>query len=177
VFSDSDSADAANSVSEIAGSATRGITLYKLMEEVLTDETQDTPAELERRAALLLAQLGREPSADPKSGISPREVAATVARTLLLLEIAALRPHLIPEHTVFGIEREGRTETLVSGIADAVARDATGKIETIVDWKSDVEMCPSKLAAYISQFRDYRESTDARQALLVLMAAGTILNV
>jgi exodeoxyribonuclease-5 len=177
VFSDPESVDATVSASEVAGSATRGIILHKLMEEVLTGETQDTPAELERRAAELLAQLGREPSADPKSGISPREVAATVTRTLILPEIAELRPHLIPEHTVFGIEREGRTETLVSGIADAVARDATDQIETIVDWKSDVEMDASKLAAYKSQLGDYRKQTGARQALLVLMTPGTILNV
>lgn len=95
MFLDPESVDAAVPASEVTGSATRGIILHKLMEEVLTGETQDTPAELERRAADLLAQLGREPSADPKSGIPPREVAATVARTLLLPEIAALRPRLI----------------------------------------------------------------------------------
>lgn len=52
------------------------------MEEVLTGETQDTSAELERRAAELLVQLGRESSADPKFGIAPKELAATVVRTL-----------------------------------------------------------------------------------------------
>jgi hypothetical protein len=108
---------------DIAGSATRGIILHKLMEEVLTGETQDVAPELERRATELLAQLGREPSADPKFGIAPKELAATIVRTLNLPEIATLRPHLTPENTVFGRESDGRTEILISGIADAVARD------------------------------------------------------
>jgi exodeoxyribonuclease-5 len=115
VFSDPESVDAAVPVIEIAGSSTRGTILHKLMEEVLSGETQDTGAELECRATERLAQLGREPSADPKSGISPKEMAATVARILSLPEIAALRPLLTPELTVFGSESDGRNETLDSG--------------------------------------------------------------
>ena len=38
----------------------------------------------ERRATELLAQLGREPSADPKFGIAPKELAETIVRTLSL---------------------------------------------------------------------------------------------
>jgi exodeoxyribonuclease-5 len=176
VFSDPEVVEAAVPVIEVAGSATRGVILHKLMEEVLTGETQDAGAELERRATELLAQLGRELSADPKSGISPKELAATVARTLGLPEIAALRPLLTPELTVFGSESDGRNETLVSGIADAVARDGDDRIKTIVDWKSDVEMDADKLAAYRSQLGDYRKQTGAERALLVLMTAGKVLS-
>ena len=63
-------------------------------------------------------------------------LAATIVSTLNLPEIAALRPHLIPEHPVFGSEIDGRTETLISGIADAVARDVNDRIEAIrAMWK------------------------------------------
>ena len=176
VFSDPESVEAAGPVIEIAGSATRGTILHKLMEEVLTGETQSTTAELERRATELLAQLGGEPSADPKSGISPKELAATVARTLALPEVAALRPLLTPELTVFGSESDGKNETLVSGIADAVARDGNYRIKIIVDWKSDVEIDADKLAAYRTQLSDYRKQTGAERALLVLMTAGKVLS-
>jgi ATP-dependent exoDNAse (exonuclease V) beta subunit len=177
VFSDPESVEAAVPVIEIAGSATRGTILHKLMEEVLTGETQDTTAELERRATELLSQLGREPSADPKFGIAPTELAATIVRTLNLPEIAALRPHLAPEYTVFGSAIDGRTEKLISGIADAVARDANDEIEAIIDWKSDVEMNSGKQAKYQTQLGDYRKQTGAKRALLVLMTEGRILNV
>jgi ATP-dependent exoDNAse (exonuclease V) beta subunit len=176
VFSDPDSVEAAAPVIEVAGSATRGTILHKLMEEVLIGETQDTDSQLERRSAELLEQLGLEASADPKFGISPKELAATVVRTLSLPEIAALRPRLVPEHTVFGRENDARTEILVSGIADAVAHDKNGRIEVIIDWKSDVEMNGDKLAAYRAQLGDYRKQTGAERGLLVLMTAGTILN-
>jgi ATP-dependent exoDNAse (exonuclease V) beta subunit len=176
VFSDPESVEEAVPVMEIAGSATRGIILHKLMEEVLTGETQDVAAKLERRATELLVQLGREPSADPKVGIASKELATTIVRTLNLPEIAALRPRLVPEHTIFGRESEAKTETLVSGIADAVARDMNDKIEVIIDWKSDVEMNAGKLAAYRTQLGDYRKQTGAERALLVLMTAGQVLN-
>jgi ATP-dependent exoDNAse (exonuclease V) beta subunit len=176
VFSDPESAEADVPGSEITGSATRGTILHKLMEEVLTGETQAAAAEVERRATELLAQLGQAPSADPKIGIAPKELAASIVRTLNLPEIAALRPRLVPEHTVFGSEIDGRTETLTSGIADAVARDAHDNIETIIDWKSDVEMNDDKLSAYRAQLGDYRKQTGAKRALLVLMTVGKILN-
>ncbi|WP_204307057.1 hypothetical protein, partial [Klebsiella aerogenes] len=75
---------------------------HKLIEEVLTGETPDTPQELERRAIALLAQLDVEPSQDPSAGISPVELASIVLRTLMLPDIVTLRPHLAPELTVFG---------------------------------------------------------------------------
>ena len=72
VFSDPEFAEAPVPAIEIAGSATRGVILHKLMEEVLTGETQDAAPDLESRATELLAQLGREPSVDPKFGIAPK---------------------------------------------------------------------------------------------------------
>jgi exodeoxyribonuclease-5 len=147
------------------------------MEEVLTGETQDTSAELERRATELVIQLGQKPSVDPKIGIAPKELAATIIRTLTLPEIAALRPRLVPELTVFGSTSDGTTETLISGIADAVAPDGNDGIEAIVDWKSDVEINSDRLAGYLKQLGAYRRETGAERAILVLMTAGKVVNV
>jgi exodeoxyribonuclease-5 len=175
LFSEPDSVEAAVPIVEVAGSSTRGTILHKLIEEVLTGETQDSAAELQRRAAGLIVQLGREPASDPKIGLAPKELAETIVRTLSLPEIATLRPRLVPEHTVFGSKSDGKTNTFVSGIADAVARDVNDTIEVIIDWKSDVEMNAEKFTAYRAQLGDYREQTGAKRALLVLMTTGKIL--
>ena len=177
IYSDPESVDAEGPRAEIAGGATRGTILHKLMEEVLTAEALDTKVSLEQRATELLAQLGLKLSTDPKLGIAPYELADTVLRTIALPEIATLRPRLLPEHTVFGSKIDGANETLVSGVADAVARNTEGKIDVVIDWKSDVEMNAAKLAAYRLQLGEYRLQTGAERALLVMMTTGTILNV
>ena len=176
VFSDAEQVDESVELVEVLGSPTRGTLLHKLLEEVLTGETSDAPPELERRAIELLAQLGVETSEDPMAGISPAELASTVVRTLKLPEIGILRPHLVPEQTVFGHQSKDGQETLVSGIADAVARDADGNIQTVIDWKSDVCMTQSKQAQYKAQLRAYCEYTGASRSLLVAMTPGDIFS-
>jgi exodeoxyribonuclease-5 len=175
VFSDPESAEEELLPIEIKGSTKRGRILHKLMEEVLTGETQDTIVDLKHRACELLTQLGETPAADPKASISPEEVAHTVLRTLALPEVAALRPRLLPEITVFGGNRSGMEETLVSGVADALASDEDGKIDTIVDWKSDVEVLPDRVAHYLEQLRTYRKQTGAERALLVFMTSSKVI--
>jgi exodeoxyribonuclease-5 len=171
-----DAEDAAEiSVPAVAGSSTRGIILHKLMEEVLIGETRAAVAELERRALDLLAQLGIAPANDPKTGISPSELAATIVRTLSLPEVERLRPRLIPEHTIFGRHLAPDIETLTSGIADAVASDAQGGIEVILDWKSDVDPDAKMIAHYCRQISEYRRHAGAKRALLVLMTPGKII--
>lgn len=176
VFSDPKSSEEELPSVEIKGSAKRGLILHKLMEEVLTGETQDVAADLERRARELLTQLGEMSAEDPKAGISPEELATTVLRTLALPEVAALRQRLVPEVTVFGGHRDGMAETLVSGIADALAWDEDGKIEAIVDWKSDVEVLPDRVAHYLEQLRTYRRETGAKRALLIFLTPSKVLN-
>ena len=177
VFSEPESVELAVPAVEIAGSATRGRILHKLMEEILTGELADDPARLQSRAADLLVQLGHEPSADPKKGIDPNELASTVLRTLNLPEIAALRPRLLPEYTVFGRKNEQDGLTLVSGIADAVAYNGDRQVRAIVDWKSDVVVDNDKLAMYRAQLSDYKNQTGAERALLVFMTTGTLLSL
>ncbi|MFK4511804.1 UvrD-helicase domain-containing protein [Bradyrhizobium daqingense] len=176
IFSDPDQVDETPDSIEVLGSATRGTMLHKLMEEVLTGETPDTPQELERRAIELLLQLGLEASGDPSAGISPTELASTVVRTLRIPEIATLRPHLAPEQTVLGGQYEDGKETLISGIADALARDADGNIQAVVDWKSDVSLSASAPAAYQEQLRAYRRYTGANRSLLVAMTTGKVFS-
>jgi ATP-dependent exoDNAse (exonuclease V) beta subunit len=164
-------------IPDVAGGATRGTVLHKLVEEVLTGETTDAVSSLTKRATELLSQLGISPTADAKLGLAPVELAETVAKTLHLPEVAALRPRLVPEHTIYGWQMNTKGEVLVSGIADAVAADPAGNIEIIVDWKSDVVMNAGKLNAYRGQLDAYRKNTGAARALLVLMTAGTVIEL
>jgi hypothetical protein len=175
VFESVDDAEQAAEIPmpSIIGSSERGIILHKLIEEVLTGETP--VAELPQRSAELIAQLGFEPKRDPKDGISPAELAATVERTLSLPEIAKLRDRLIPEHTIFGRETTPVGEILISGIADAVAHDGHGGIEAIVDWKSDVDPSQATVAHYFKQIEEYRRHAGAKRALLVLMTRGKVI--
>jgi hypothetical protein len=123
----------------------------------------------------LAAQLGIATTTDPKTGIAPKELAATVMRIFNLPEIASLRPRLIAEHTVYGRQADGTSEILISGIADAVASDGREQIDVIVDWKSDVEMTADKLATYRGQLDAYARNTGAKTALLVLVTTGMVL--
>ena len=145
------------------------------MEEVLNGETGDSVDALKARASELMAQLGIVPSDRASEGTSPDELAQTVVRTLSTPEIAALRSRLLPEHTIYGSQVNGDSEIIVSGIADAVAYDREGGIDTIVDWKSDVEIDAERLRAYRRQLDAYQRQTGARSALLVMMTAGRIM--
>jgi ATP-dependent exoDNAse (exonuclease V) beta subunit len=161
----------------VAGSSTRGSVLHKLIEELLTGELQDGVPQIERRTLELLGQLGIKPVDDPKTGISPTEIARTVTRTLTLPDIAALRSRLLPEQTVFGRRATAEGEVLVSGIADAIAPDGQGRIDAVIDWKSDVHPSKEAIAHYRKQIEDYRRHTGAKRALLVLMTLGRIIEV
>lgn len=176
VFTDPDSVEQALPAIEVKGGSTRGTILHKLMEEVLTGETEDTALDLERRSRELLEQLGETAVDDPSVGISPVELAGTVLKTLALPEVAALRSRLVPEVSVFGSHRKGMDETLVSGIADAVVWDDSGKIESIIDWKSDVQVPPDREANYLDQLRAYQQETGAGHALLVFMTPSRVVS-
>jgi exodeoxyribonuclease-5 len=141
------------------------------MEEVLNGEASNCANALLARASELLTQL----AVPTDEGISPHELAQTVVRTLAIPEIAALRPRLVPEYTIYGSHTDGATEIIVSGIADAVAYDVEGHIDTVIDWKSDVDITPDRLNSYRGQLETYRRHTSARQAFLVLMTHGKLI--
>ena len=86
-----------------------------------------------------------------------------------------MRPRLVPELPVFGCATDEGGETLVSGVADAVAYDADGAVEAVVDWKSDVEADAPKLSKYRAQIDAYGDVLGARKRFIVLMSLGRVL--
>ncbi|MDN5871993.1 MAG: PD-(D/E)XK nuclease family protein, partial [Nitrococcus sp.] len=159
------------------GGRTRGILLHKLMEEVLAEEVlADAPA-LHARAAELLAQLVSMPGQPSAGCSSPAEPAEVVLRTLALPAIAALRERLVAEVPVYDCQRAGeaaRVETLTSGIADALAMDAGGCIEAVLDWKSDIAPSKRMRRLYREQVRAYLAATGAKRGLVVYMSLAEV---
>ena len=54
-------------------------------------------------------------------------------------EVAALRPRLLPEMTVFSADSAEQGTIYVGGVADALAFDEGNNVDVVVDWKSDVD--------------------------------------
>ena len=115
------------------------------------------------------------PCDQASDGIFPHELAQTIVRTLSIPEIATLRARLVPEHTICGSQMNDDGEIIVSGIADAVAYDTEGRIEFIVDWKSDVDIDKQRLNSYRGQLDAYRRHAGAPNAFLVLMTPGKVI--
>lgn len=161
----------------VQGGRERGLILHKLMEEVLTGETQEAEAALAERAADLIRALGRSPVADPATGLSADELAACVIRTLALPDIAALRPGLLAEFPVYSVQAVDGVETATAGIADALTLTAEGRPAVVVDWKSDVDPEVQTLDHYRAQVRAYLDMTGAEHGLIVLMTRGTVIAV
>jgi exodeoxyribonuclease-5 len=160
----------------IQGGRERGVILHKLIEEVLTGETAEDVDTLQTRASELLGQLGLPDENDAADGLSSREMATAVRRTLQLQEIAELRPRLLPEFRVYAATSAGQKLLLTAGIADAIAHDR-GQIDTIVDWKSDVNPTPADIEAYREQVRDYLIATGAALGLIVFITSSRIERV
>lgn len=68
-------------------------------------------------------------------------------------------------------------EQIAIGITDAASFDANGKVQVIIDWKSDVNPTPETIAHYHSQVRNYREMTGTERGLIVLLTSGTVIPV
>jgi exodeoxyribonuclease-5 len=161
----------------IQGGMQRGLILHKLMEEILTGETNDAPAAVMARAGELIRSLEATPVADSARGLSAEELAGCVARTLALPRIAALLPSLLAEFPIYGLQAEAAGEIAMAGIADALTLSATGAVDVVVDWKSDVNPSATALDHYRDQVATYLGITGARQGLIVLMTSGTVLEV
>jgi len=166
-----------DAVAPVQGGRERGLILHKLMEEVLTGETQEEEAALSERAGHLIRALGQSPVANPATGLSAQELAACVARALALPDIAALRPGLLAEFPVYSAQAADGVETATAGIADALTLTAEGRPAVVVDWKSDVTPAPGTLDHYRAQVRAYLDMTGAERGLIVLMTSGTVIPV
>lgn len=161
----------------IKGGRDRGLILHKLMEEVLTGETDEAAPALTQRAGDLIRALGQSPVADPATGLSAEELAGCVAGTLSLAEIAALRPGLLAEFPVYAVRAGEGNETATTGIADALTLRDDGRPAVVVDWKSDLNPDQQTLDHYRAQVRAYLDTTGAQLGLIVLMSRGIVVNV
>jgi exodeoxyribonuclease-5 len=161
----------------VQGGRERGLIIHKLFEEALTGETKDDVAALVERAADLIQDLGHESEADPAKGLSAGEMGETVAKTLALPEIAAIRARLLPELPVYGLGEEDGVELATFGIVDALCIGEDGKPELVIDWKSDVAPSPAASDHYRSQVRRYLEVTGIPRGLIVFVTSGDILPV
>ena len=156
----------------IQGGRERGLILHKLIEEVLTGETAENLLDLRVRADVLIRALDRPLMDDPAEGLAPAELADCVIRALSLPEVASLRPRLVPEFAVYAAAIMGGYEEAAAGIVDAIAFNADGAPEVVIDWKSDVDPAPEIVAHYRAQVHAYVEMTGAERGLVVFMTSG-----
>jgi exodeoxyribonuclease-5 len=161
----------------VQGGRERGLVVHKLLEEVLTGETGEDTDALESRARTLLCELGVAEAKRADDGPHAPELAVTVRRALGIPEVAALRPRLLPEMTVFSTEPAGRGTIYVGGIADAVAFDEGKNVDVVVDWKTDVEPTAEVVNLYREQVRDYLGATGGKNGLLVFVTSGRVERV
>ncbi|ULJ82673.1 UvrD-helicase domain-containing protein (plasmid) [Rhizobium sp. C104] len=159
------------------GGRERGLILHKLMEEVLTGETDDALAALATRAEELIRALGKVPVANSAAGLVPEELAGCVSRTLALPEIAPLRSSLLAEFPVYVLRAEDNEIFATAGIADALTVNHEGRPVVVVDWKSDVDPDAKTLDQYRGQVHAYLETTGAELGLIVLMTSATVIAV
>jgi exodeoxyribonuclease-5 len=161
----------------VRGSRERGLVVHKLLEEVLTGETPEQNEALETRARALLVQLGIAEALQPEEGPYAPEMAATTLRALAIPEIAACRSRLLPEMTVFSAQTDDKVTTYVGGVADAVAYQATGAIDLVIDWKTDVSPTAQQVELYREQLRDYLIATGAPEGLVAFVTTGQLVRV
>ena len=161
----------------IQGGRERGTILHKLIEEVLTGVTAETLPDLAARAETLIRALCLPVMDDPALGLAPAELADCVVRALSLPEVAALRPSLVPEFPVYASTETDTHEEASAGIVDAIAFDADGAPQVVIDWKSDVDPSPDVLQHYHAQVRAYLDMTGAERGMVVAVTSGAIYSV
>ncbi|OAG75615.1 helicase UvrD [Acetobacter malorum] len=174
---DDDQPDDEGPAQSIQGGRERGLVLHKLLEEVLTAETDAGEAALTNRAKALILEIGKPVLDDSAKGLNPGELAGCVVRTLNLPAITELRPSLVPELTVYAtVEVEGVEQAMV-GIADATSFDSHGKPSVVIDWKSDVQPTAATIEHYRAQVRAYLDMTGIERGLVVLLTSGQVITV
>jgi exodeoxyribonuclease-5 len=161
----------------VQGGRERGLILHKLLEEVLTGETDAGETALADRARALILEIGKPVMDDPAQGLSPNELAGCVVRTLNLPEIAELRASLVPELTVYAaVDVEGGEQATI-GIADATSFDGEGRPSVVIDWKSDVQPTAATIEHYRAQVRAYLDMTGTERGLIVMVTSGQAIEV
>ena len=161
----------------IQGGRERGLILHKLLEEVLTGETEETATVLAARADTLIRNVGHPVMDNPAHGLVPAELAGCVVRALSIPEVAALRPRLQPEFPVYASTLTDTHEEATAGVVDAIAFGPGGTPEVVIDWKSDVDPSPETIQHYCAQVRAYLDTTGAPRGLVVAVTSGTVVPV
>ena len=154
----------------IAGrGVTRGLLLHALLEELVHGLLVAEEAELTARAGTLLARLS--PTGAPPD---PGEVARSALRAWLHPEVRRYHGRLVAELDVAGSERVAGEEVLTTGIADALALAPDGRVEAVIDWKSDVRPSDEARAQYREQVRRYLRLVGADKGLVVYATVGVV---
>ncbi len=107
---------ATDATPDIQGGRERGVILHKLIEEVLTGETEEAIAALTARAEMLIRSLGLPLALDPAQGLVATELAGCVVRALSAPEVAALRATLMSEMPVYASKALQNHEEATAGI-------------------------------------------------------------
>jgi ATP-dependent exoDNAse (exonuclease V) beta subunit len=154
----------------VGAGSLRGLVMHKLIEEVLTGETKAYAETLTARAGELTHQLAAQLEAKAALPVA-QEMADAVLASLALPEIAAVRPRLLPEVSLYA---ELGPQELLAGRADAIAYDENGNAEIVFDWKSDVDPNEAVMAEHASQLSAYLVVTGAPRGALVYMSKGLI---
>ncbi|MBN9466016.1 UvrD-helicase domain-containing protein [Brevundimonas sp.] len=147
----------------------RGVLLHKLMEEMVTGELLADAAATRSRATVLaeeLQALAGEEEAYP----DPEECAATALRARALPDVAARWSSLQAEVPIYAMDHDG---TLISGRADAVAL-REGRIDVILDWKSDLAPSAAERSEYAAQVAAYMRVTGASRGALVYLSRDEV---
>lgn len=162
----------------VAGSATRGRVLHKLMEEILLGAVTDDRLALTTCAASLIAQLGLDDSIDPRDGLSSRELADCALRTLSLPLVQKYRLQLVPEWNLYSSTHgeQGKCDA-IAGIADAIAYGQTNQADFVFDWKSDVAPDNPTVQKHSAQLRKYLAMTGCKHGAIVYMTTGNEVEV
>ena len=157
------------------GSALRGSVLHKLMDEILNGIIPEDAGKLAERARTLIDQLGSVSSEEPRKGPCPQEMADTIVKTLNLPIVRDYRLRLLPEINVHGVdEQRPGSLKLVSGVADAIATDEAGRVDLVIDWKSDIELIPAALKEHRAQLRQYLKLTSSPLGAVIYMTIGQV---
>lgn len=160
----------------VQGGRERGDVLHKLIEEVLTGETEESHPALLARAAELVEQY-RSLKGCLEAELRPDELARTVSGTLAIPQVATLREKLVPEVATYAsYDGEGR-EVVVNGVIDAAEWKPGGEMGVVIDWKSDVRPTAEATENYREQVSKYLRMNGVPKGLIVFMSTGQVVEV
>jgi len=79
--------------------------------------------------------------------------------------------------TVFSAHANADHTIYVGGVVDALARQADGSTDLVIDWKTDVDPDLQQIELYRGQVRDYLDATGAPEGLLVFVTTDQLVRV